>query len=147
MKLSEVPNELAERGVWWQVAGFAIFCTASAVILGTLHDSEAPAYRYFEITVTKLYWALIIPLAGLFEGVRTMFHNIRKQKEYAYRLGYEQARRDLGVPPEQPVSSASRVAAAIARFGVEEDGVVKIPADTLAVIRFMAAAADNPQPD
>lgn len=76
-----------------------------------------------------------------------MFHNIRKQKEHAYRLGYEQARRDLGVPPEPPVSSASRVAAAIARFGVEEDGVVKIPADTLAVIRFMAAAADNPQPD
>ena len=76
-----------------------------------------------------------------------MFHNIRKQKEHAYRLGYEQARRDLGVPPERPVSSDGRVAAAIKRFGVEEDGVVKIPADTLAVIRFMAAAAADPQPD
>lgn len=78
-----------------------------------------------------------------------MFQNIRKQKEHAYRLGYEQARRDMGIPPEQPVSSSSanRVAAAIKRFGVEEDGVVKIPADTLAVIQFMAAATDNPPPD
>ncbi len=88
-----------------------------------------------------------------------MFQNIRKQKEHAhnvgYAQGYEQARHDLGLPPlPEPdgngaaapatpaTPSARRMLDAIEQFGVAEDGMVKIPAETLAVIRFMMNGTD-----
>lgn len=159
MRASELPSELVDRGFWWQVGGFALTCIASAIILQQFTGSGALWYQYFEIIVTKLYWAAIAPLAGLFEGVRTMFQNIRKQKEHAhnvgYAQGYEQARHDLGLPPlPEPdgngaaapatpaTPSARRMLDAIEQFGVAEDGMVKIPAETLAVIRFMMNGTD-----
>lgn len=90
-----------------------------------------------------------------------MFDNIRKQKEHAYKVGYAQGyaqfRRDMGLPPlpesgkPAPAASvtltSSRIMETIRRFSVVEDGVVKIPADTLAIIWFMVTgtdAADTP---
>ena len=163
MKASELPNELVDRGFWWQVGGFALTCIASAIILQQFTGSGAVWYQYFEIVVMKLYWAAVAPLAGLFEGARTMFQNIRKQKEHAYKMGHADARRELGFPPlpepdgngaaahaapAAPPSPSSRQALdAIERFGVTEDGVVKIPAETLAVIRFMLTETDDTPAD
>lgn len=83
-----------------------------------------------------------------------MFQNIRKQKEHAFQMGYQQARLDMGLPPvldaDKPVPAASitvttrQLAEAIRRFSVVEDGVVKIPADTLALIQFLVDGADDP---
>lgn len=173
MKASELPNELVDRGFWWQVGGFALTCIASAIILQQFTGSGAVWYQYFEIVVIKLYWAAVAPLAGLFEGARTMFQNIRKQKEHAHNVGYslgfdqgyEQARLDMGLPPSPepdrngaaahaaPATPAEVVAPAtpsarqmldaIEQFGVAEDGVVRIPEETLAVLRFVLNGTDE----
>ena len=156
MKASEVPNELADRGIWWQVGGFTVTCVASALILQLNAGSNALWFQYFEIIATQLYWAVVLPLAGLFEGVRQMFQNIRKQKEHAFQMGYQLARQEMGLPPTpEPAAPATATAApetpttrrmgeAIKRFGVvEEDGMVKIPGNTLDAILFMANGTDD----
>ena len=56
MSLSDLPNELGERGIWWQVIGFAIAGCASVAILQIWEGSDFWAYRSFEIAVKNLYW-------------------------------------------------------------------------------------------
>jgi len=98
MRTSELPNELAERGIWWQVAGFALIGCASLAILQEFAGSEARAYQYFDTAVTRLYWAFVIPLAGLFDGVRRMFEKrseIRRAvREKIREEGREEGRRE-----------------------------------------------------
>ena len=160
MRASEVPNELAERGIWWQVGGFTLTCVASALILQIYAGSGAVWFQYFELIATKLYWAAVLPLAGLFEGVRKMFQNIRHQKEHAhkvgYDLGYDQALQDMGLPPRSPDPGPDAPAPAkgatltprimletIREFGVAEDGGVKISAEILDAIQFMVNRTDG----
>ena len=76
MRSSDLPNELIDRGIYWQVGGFALAAVASVAILAEFSGSELRAFIYFEIAVTKLYWALVIPLAGLFDGARKMFEKM-----------------------------------------------------------------------
>ena len=73
MSLSDLPNELGERGIWWQVVGFAITGCISVAILQIWDGSDFWAYRSFEIVVKDLYWFFVLPLAGAIEGVRKMF--------------------------------------------------------------------------
>ena len=73
MSLSELPNELSERGIWWQVIGFAIAGCVSVAILQIWEGSNFWAYRSFEIAVKDLYWLFVLPLAGAIEGVRKLF--------------------------------------------------------------------------
>ena len=82
-----------------------------------------------------------------------MFQNIRKQKEHAFQMGYQQSRIDMGLPPLPESDKPAPAAAAaltprimletIERFGVAEDGGVKISAEILAVMRFMVRGADD----
>lgn len=154
MNLSDVTNELSERGIWWQVAGFTIVALASVIILAEYSGSDVRAYRYFEIAATKLYWAFIIPLAGLFEGVRKMFEKaseIRaaqraKMQERWTRVGREKGReegRKEGIKEGQEEGrrkarqeTASRMQEAYERFGIERDGMVTLP-NTPEVVEFM----------
>lgn len=73
MSLSDLPNELGERGIWWQVVGFAITGCTSVAILQIWDGSDFWTYRSFEIAVKDLYWLFVLPLAGAIEGVRKMF--------------------------------------------------------------------------
>ena len=73
MELSDLPNELAERGIWWQIGGFAVVSAASVALLVEFEGSGTRAYRYLEVAVRTLYWANVFVLIGLFEGVRRMF--------------------------------------------------------------------------
>ena len=73
MSLSDLPNELGERGIWWQVVGFAIAGCVSVAILQIWDGSDFWAYRSFEIAVKNLYWLFVLPLAGAIEGLRKMF--------------------------------------------------------------------------
>lgn len=73
MSLADLPNELGERGIWWQVAGFAITGCISVAILQIWDGSDFWAYRSFEIGVKDLYWLFVLPLAGVIEGARKMF--------------------------------------------------------------------------
>ena len=73
MSRSDLPNELSERGIWWQVIGFAMAGGASVAVLQIWDGSGSWAYQSFEIAVKDLYWLFVLPLAGAIEGVRKMF--------------------------------------------------------------------------
>ena len=100
MRTSELPNELAERGIWWQVAGFALIGCVSLAILQEFAGSEARAYQYFDTAVTRLYWAFVIPLAGLFDGVRRMFEK-RSEIRRAVREKIREEGREEGRQEEK----------------------------------------------
>ena len=125
MSLSELPSELSERGIWWQVAGFTIVALVSLAVLAEFSGSDMRAYRYLEIAATKLYWAFVIPLGGLFEGARKMFEKaseIRaaqraKMQERWTRRGREEGRKEV----------ASRMQQAYEQFGIEQNGVMTLP--------------------
>ena len=98
MSLSELPNELSERGIWWQVGGFAIAGCASVAVLQIWEGSDFWAYRSFEIAVKDLYWMFVLPLAGLFEGVRKMFEKASEiraaQREKMLRKAHAKGRKE-----------------------------------------------------
>ena len=73
MSLADLPNELGERGIWWQVAGFAIVGGVSVAVLQIWEGTDFWVYRSFEIAAEDLYWSFVLPLAGAFEGARKMF--------------------------------------------------------------------------
>ena len=103
MRPLELPGELVDRGIYWQLGGFAVVALASVAILAEFANSNGRAFIYFEIAVTRLYWAFLIPLAGLFDGVRKMFEKMseirakRKQRwlDEGRRLEREQMRAEL----------------------------------------------------
>ena len=96
MNLSELTNELAERGIWWPVGGFAIAGCVSVAILQIWDGSGCWAYRSFEIAVKDLYWMFVLPLAGLIEGVRKLFEKASEiraaQREKMWRRALEKGR-------------------------------------------------------
>ena len=119
MQASELPSELSERGIWWQVGGFTLTGCLCVAILAEFAGSEARAYLYFEIAVTKVYWAFVIPLAGLFDGVRKLFEKrsairakIRQQGvEEGLRQGLSQGRRQ----------ERRRISETLRRFGTRDE--------------------------
>lgn len=145
MNLSELPNELSERGIWWQVAGFAFVALVTLAFLVEFSGSDVRAYRYLEIASTKLYWAFVIPLGGLFEGVRKMFEKaseIRaaqraKMQERWTRVGREEGRK------EARKEAASRLEEAVERFGTQQGGE-KVLTMTPEVLRFLLSP-DEPE--
>ena len=80
MNASELTDELVDRGIWWQVGGFTLVGCACAALLAEFAGSESRAFLYFEIAATKLYWSFVIPLAGLFDGVRIMFQKASERR-------------------------------------------------------------------
>ncbi len=143
MRASELPNELSARGIWWQVGGFTLVAAVSLVILGEFAGSEVKAYLYFETAVTRLYWAFVIPLAGLFDGVREMFRTAAEIREATrariMARGHARGRtegiaegRTEGIAEGRTEGSKardSRYAEARRRFGIRDEatGVLLLP--------------------
>ena len=94
MKASEVPRQMADRGVWWHVVGFAIAGAICLVILEEFAGSDAKAYRYFETTIDRLYWALAVVLAGLIDRGRHMFETRMQIRQAARAKVREEGRRE-----------------------------------------------------
>ena len=163
MELSDLPNELAERGIWWQIGGFAVISAASAALLVEFEGSGTRAYHYLEVAVKTLYWANVFVLIGLFEGVRKMFEKAstlraryRKQaEERAEKRATERVTKQVTERVTQQVTERvtqqvtervteeqieerqrARRQEVLARFGVEVDGVRMLP-DTPEVQRFL----------
>ena len=127
MQASELPSELSERGIWWQVGGFTLTGCLCVAILAEFAGSEARAYLYFEIAVTKVYWAFVIPLAGLFDGVRKLFEKrsairakirqqgveegLRQGRQQGVEQGVEQGRRQ----------ERRRISETLRRFGTRDE--------------------------
>ena len=111
MRTSELPSELSERGIWWQVGGFTLTGCLCVAILAEFAGSEARAYLYFEIAVTKVYWAFVIPLAGLFDGVRKLFEKRSAIRAKIRQQGVEQGRRQ----------ERRRISETLRRFGTRDE--------------------------
>ncbi len=129
VRLSNLPNELVERGIWWQVAGFTLVAFVILAILAEYVGSDLGAYRYLEIAATKLYWAFVIPLGGLFEGARRMFEKaseIRAAQREKMRIRWTTEGRKEG-RKEGRQEVAGRLNEAYERFGVEQNGVMVLP--------------------
>ncbi len=91
--MSELPSELADRGIGWQVGGFVIVGCASVAVLWVWDGSDFWAYRIFEIAVKDLYWAFILPMAWSFSKVRRMFEKRSEIRAAARREVIEKALR------------------------------------------------------
>ena len=143
MALSDLPGELAERGIWWQVAGFAVVSGVCTAVLVEFQGSETRAYRYLETACKAMYWANVFVLIGLFEGVRRMFEKASelraRYREQAERRAVE---RGMKKGMKQGIEQArARRKEALSRFGVEVNGVRMLP-DTPEVQRFLDGEKD-----
>ena len=151
MALSDLPGELAERGIWWQVAGFAVVSAGCTAVLVEFEGSETRAYQYLETACKALYWANVFVLIGLFEGVRRMFEKASelraRYREQAVRRAVERGMKkgmkqgiERGI--ERGIEQArARRKEALSRFGVEVNGVRMLP-DTPEVQRFLDGETD-----
>ena len=92
-------SELADRGIWWQVAGFTLVGCISLAILELFAGSDAVAYQWFETAVTRLYWAFVVTLAGAFDGGQKLFAKAsetrRAVREKIREKGRQEGQRDL----------------------------------------------------
>ena len=97
MTLPDLPGEFVERGIWWQIGGFAVVSAVGVALLVEFGGSETRAYRYFEAAVRTMYWANVFVLIGLFEGVRRMFEKAStlraRYREQADRRATESLKR------------------------------------------------------
>ena len=64
---------LSDRGIAVQAWGFGIVGGVSVAVLRLFSDSDHVLYQWFEVAVTQLYWAFVMPLAALFDWGRNMF--------------------------------------------------------------------------
>ena len=94
MNRSELPSELVDRGIYWQLGGFTLVSLASVAILAEFAGYDSRVFMYFEIAVTKLYWAFVIPLAGLFDGVRKMFEKMSEIRAKRRQRWLDEGRRE-----------------------------------------------------
>ena len=85
---------------WWtgastgKLGGFTLVAVTSVAILAEFDGSNGRAFLYFEIAVTKLYWAFVIPLAGLFDGVRKMFEKMSDIRAKRRQRWLDEGRRE-----------------------------------------------------
>ena len=133
-----MPGELAERGIWWQIGGFAVVSAASIALLVEFEGSGTRAFRYFEAAVRTMYWANVFVLIGLFEGVRRMFEKASELRA-RYREQAERRATERGIKrgiKQGEDRQRARRREAMSRFGVEVDGVRMLP-DTPEVREFL----------
>ena len=119
MRISETTNSLPDRGVWWHVAGFTLAGGICLVILEEFAGSDAKAYQYFETAVTRLYWALVIILAGLIDRGRKMFETKMEIRRAAREQALAKARQE-GIR-EAAQRRDNLMTAALQRFGVRDE--------------------------
>ena len=123
MRQTERAGQISDRGIWWQIIGFTVVGGASLAILEVFSGSEFWAYQWFETAATRLYWAFVIPLAGLFEEARKMFETKMEIRRAAREQALAKAR------AEGRQQYARRMDEALQLFGVRDEttGVMTLP--------------------
>ncbi len=81
MNTSEAPTGFADRGIGWQATGFTLVALASVAVLELFSGSEFWLYEAFRTAVVQMYWALVAPLAALFDWGRKMFETGKAIRE------------------------------------------------------------------
>ena len=77
----QLSEGLGDRGIGVQAAGFVVVGCMSLFVLQWWSGSEHFLYHGFEVLVTKLYWAFIVPLAATFDWMRKMFEKGKAIRE------------------------------------------------------------------
>ncbi len=108
-------GKLPDRGIWWQIAGFTLVGRCCLAVLEVFKGSEAVAFRCFETAVTRLYWALVIPIAGLIDEARKMFEDKMEIRRAARAKALTKARADERRRYNGRMEEAKR------RFGVRDE--------------------------
>ena len=123
MRQPDRSGQISDRGIWWQIIGFTVVGGGCLAILEVFAGSEFWAYQWFETAATRLYWAFVIPLAGLFDEARKMFET----KMEIRRAAREKALAKVRLEERQRFDGL--MAEARQRFGVRDEttGVMTLP--------------------
>ena len=90
----ELPPELIDRGIVWQVAGFAILGVAATSALAIYSESDTLPFRFFEVATTKLNWAFVPTVAFIVDRSRKMFERKSEIRAAARQHVREQGRQE-----------------------------------------------------
>ena len=77
----QLSEGLGDRGIGVQACGFVIVGCVCLFVLQWWSGSEHFLYHAFEVLVTRLYWAFIVPLAATFDWMRKMFEKGKAIRE------------------------------------------------------------------
>ena len=99
----DVAGGLADRGIGFQAAGFAVTWFASTTILKLFAGSDFWLYQWFEKATVDTYWAAVLPLAFLFDWVRKMFERGKAIREAKMAEILEKMRQQLRVQMREEV--------------------------------------------
>ena len=91
---NEVPFKLNERGILWQIAGFAIVGVATTSTLAIYSEANVLPFRFLEIATTKLSWAFVPAVAFIADRSRKMFETRSEIREAARRKVLERGKRE-----------------------------------------------------
>ena len=90
----ELQSELIDRGIAWQVAGFAIVGVAATFALAIYSEADALPFRFFEVATTKLNWAFVPTVAFIADRSRKMFERRSEIRAAARQEILEKERRE-----------------------------------------------------
>ncbi len=124
----ELQSELIERGIAWQVAGFAIAGVGATSALAIYSDIDALWFQFFEIATTKLNWAFVPAVAFLADGSRKMFER-RSEIRAAARLEVREKGRQEGLKEgrKEGRQEATQETEERIRSNLEAEGVILPP--------------------
>ena len=81
IETGNLPSGLTDRGVGFQAAGFLLTWLVGTTILELFDGSGFWLYQWFEKATTDTYWAVVVPLAFLFDWMRRMFERGKAIRE------------------------------------------------------------------
>ena len=90
----ELQSELIDRGIAWQVAGFAFVGVAATSALAIYSDIDALWFQFFEVATTKLNWAFVPAVAFIADGSRILFEKRSAIRAAARAKVREKARQE-----------------------------------------------------
>ena len=91
----ELPRELIDRGIMWQVVGFAIVGVTATTVLAIYSETDVLPFRFLEVATTKLSWAFVPTVASIAEWSRKMFEKRSEIRAQARREFREKERRRI----------------------------------------------------
>ena len=91
---SQVPFQLDQRGILWQVIGFAIIGIVTTSTLAIYSGADTVPFRFLDIATSKLNWGFVPAIAFLIEGTRDMFRTNAEIREAARKKVRDQGRRE-----------------------------------------------------
>ena len=131
MNPREIQSAAASRGIGYQAVGFIAVALITLAILKTFQGSAHWTYQTFALAIDQLYWALLVPLAALFERIRKMFETRAQIREGMKEEGRIEGR-------VQGIAQGIAQANAETRARMERAG---LPPETIALI-----LGDTPAP-